>query len=45
MHSLHMQMLLAMQYHNEMAQDEIKEQMAVVQEEIDHMRLGSGRGR
>lgn len=39
--ALNMRMLLAMQYHNEEAQEDIKEQTAAVQAEIDRMRVGS----
>lgn len=42
LHSLNMRLLLAMQYHNEEAQEDIKVQMAAVQAEIDHMSLGGG---
>lgn len=42
LHSLNMRMLLAMQNHNEEAQEDIKEQMAAVQAEIDQMCLGGG---
>lgn len=40
LYSLNMRMLLAMQSHNEEAQEEIKKQMAGVQKEIDRMCLG-----
>ena len=40
LYSLNMRMLLAMQSHNEEAQEEIKKQMAGVQQEIDRMCLG-----
>ena len=39
LYSLNMRMLWAMQNHNEEAQEEIKKQMAAVQEEIDRMCL------
>ena len=39
LYSLNMRLLLAMQNHNEEAQEEIKKQMAAVQEEIDRMCL------
>lgn len=42
LYSLNMRMLLAMQHHNEDAQEDIKRQMAEVQAEIDQMCLGSG---
>lgn len=38
--SLNMRMLLAMQCHNKEAQEDIKEQMAAVQAEIDQMCWG-----
>lgn len=41
LHSLNMRMLLAVQNHNEEAQEEIKRQMAEVQKEIDRMCFGS----
>lgn len=41
LHSLNMRMLLAVQSHNEEAQEEIKGQMAEVQEKIDRMCFGS----
>ena len=44
-HSLNMRMLLAMQNHDEETQEEIKKQMAVLQEEIDQMCLGGGQGK
>ena len=37
LYSLNMRMLLAMQHHNEEAQEDIKKQMAAVQKEIDQM--------
>ena len=37
LYSLNMRMLLAMQNHNEEAQEELKEQIAEVQNEIDCM--------
>lgn len=40
LHSLNMRMLLAMQHHNEEAQEDIKKQMADIREEIDRMSLG-----
>ena len=43
LYSLNMRMLLAMQHHNEEAQEEIKAQIAAVQEAIDQM--GPGRRR
>ena len=42
LHSLNMRMLLAMQNHNEDAQEEIKKQTAEVQREIDRMCSGGG---
>ena len=42
LYSLNMRLLLAMQYHNEDAQEDIKTQMAAVQAEISRMCLGSG---
>lgn len=42
LHSLNMRLLLAMQYHNKEMQEEIEQQMAAVQKEIDLMCLGSG---
>lgn len=39
LYALNMRMLLAMQNHNEEAQEDIKKQMAAVQKEIDHMCL------
>lgn len=42
MYSLNMRMLLAMQNHDEEAQEEIRNQMAALQEEIDQMCLGGG---
>ena len=42
LHSLNMRMLLAMQHHNEEAQEDIKKQMAAVQAKFDHMCLGGG---
>lgn len=42
LHSLNMRMLLAMQNHNEEAQEELKKQMADVQKDIDRMSLGNG---
>ena len=41
LYSLNMRMLLAMQNHDEDAQKDITEQMAVVQAEINQMCLGS----
>lgn len=43
LYSLNMRMLLAMQNHDEDAQKDITEQMAVVQAEIDQMCLGGYR--
>ena len=40
MYSLNMRMRLAMQHHNEEAQDDILEQMAAVRAEIERMCLG-----
>ncbi|MDE7219639.1 MAG: hypothetical protein K2O45_08475, partial [Oscillospiraceae bacterium] len=40
LYSLNMRLLLAMQYHNEEAQEEIREQMTAVQAEIANMGLG-----
>ena len=42
LYSLNMRMLWAMQNHEEGAQEEIKKQMAEVQEEIDRMCLRNG---
>lgn len=42
MYSLNMRMLLAIQNHDEEAQEEIRKQMAVLQEEINRMCLGGG---
>ena len=42
LYSLNMRMLLAMQNHNEDAQEEIKKQTAEVQREIDRMCSGGG---
>lgn len=39
LYSLNMRMLLAVQNHNEEAQEDIREQMAAVQEEINRMCL------
>ena len=39
LYSLNMRMLLAMQHHNEEAQEDIKKQMAAVQKEIDRICL------
>lgn len=41
-HSLNMRMLLAMQNHDEEAQENLRRQMAAVQLEIDRMCLGGG---
>lgn len=41
-HSLNMRMLLAMQNHDEDAQENLRRQMAAVQLEIDRMCLGGG---
>lgn len=43
LYSLNMRMLLAMQNHDEKAQQDIKGQLAVVQAEIDQMCLGGHR--
>ena len=40
LHSLNMRLLLAMQFHNEQAQEEIRQQLTSVQAEIDRMSLG-----
>lgn len=40
LHSLNMRLLLAMEHHNEEAQEDIKAQMASVQAEIDRMSSG-----
>lgn len=37
LHSLHMRLLLAMQYHNEEAQADIQAQIAAVQAQMDRM--------
>lgn len=37
LYSLNMRLLLAMQHHNEEAQEDIKKQMAAVQKEIDRI--------
>lgn len=42
LYSLNMRMLLAMQNHDEKMQEEIRKQMAVVQNEINCISLGSG---
>lgn len=42
LYSLNMRLLLAMQHHDEDAQEDIKAQMAVIQAEIDRMCLGGG---
>lgn len=42
MYSLNMRMLLAMQNHDEEAQEEIRKQMTAIQKEIDQMCLGGG---
>lgn len=42
LYSLNMRLLLAMQHHNEEAQEDIRAQMAAVQAEIDRMCLGGG---
>lgn len=42
LYSLNMRMLLAMQNHDEDAQENIRRQMAAVQMEIDQMCLGGG---
>lgn len=41
LYSLNMRMLLAIQNHDEQAQEEIRQQMAAVQGEMDRMCLGS----
>ena len=41
LYSLNMRLLLAMQHHNEEAQEEIQKQMAAVQAEIERMSFGS----
>ena len=41
-HSLNMRMLLAVQNHDEDAQENLRRQMAAVQLEIDRMCLGGG---
>ena len=41
LYSLNMRLLLAMQHHNEEAQEDIRKQMEAVQAEIDQMCLGS----
>lgn len=43
LYSLNMQMLLAVQSHNESEQEKIRVQMAELQEEIDRMASGGGR--
>ena len=43
LYSLNMQMLLAVQSHNESGQEKIRAQMAELQEEIDRMASGGGR--
>lgn len=40
MYSLNMRMLLAVQNHDEEAQEEIRKQMTVLQKDIDQMCLG-----
>lgn len=42
LYSLNMRMLLAMQNHDEAAQEDIKVRMAAVQAEIDQMCSGAG---
>lgn len=42
MYSLNMRMLLAVQNHDEEAQEEIRKQLTVLQKEIDQMCLGGG---
>jgi len=42
LHSLNMRMLLAMQNHSQELQEEIKEQITCVQDEIDRMSAGGG---
>lgn len=43
LYALNMLMLLAMQHHNEKAQEDIKKQTAAVQAEIDRMSFGISR--
>lgn len=43
LHSLNMRLLLAIQNHNEEAQEEIKKQMTEVQKEIEQMYLRNRR--
>lgn len=42
LYSLNMRLLLAIQHHNEEAQEDIRKQMEAVQAEIDQMCLGGG---
>jgi len=42
MHSLNMRLLLALQNHDQEAQEEINKQMTSVQNEIDRMSAGGG---
>jgi hypothetical protein len=42
LYSLNMRLLLAMQHHNEEAQEDIQVQIAAVQAEISRMCFGSG---
>ena len=42
MYSLNMRMLLAIQNHDEEAQEEIRKQIMVLQKEMDQMCLGGG---
>nr|WP_325299806.1 hypothetical protein [uncultured Oscillibacter sp.] len=42
LYSLNMRLLLAMQHHNEEAQEDIRAQMAAVQAEIDQICSGVG---
>lgn len=44
MYSLNMQLLLAMQYHNEEMQDEIQKQVEDVQDKIEQMNSGHRSG-
>ena len=43
LHSLNMRLLLAMQNHDQEAQEDIQAQMTTVRAEMDRMCLGSGR--
>ena len=42
LYSLNMRLLLAVQYHNVQAQEEIEKQMTRVKEDIERMRFGCG---